>query len=304
LQSRVDTLHSQIESSTQQLASLHAQTDSARQQFAAIQQQQQSVAASVADESKNLASLRDQTRAAQQQLASLQMQQQSAAAAVKQSNDELAAIRTQADQARQDLARVQQQQTQQQQQANTAAAQELATLHSQLAQANREATALKRRRDAEALSMENVKSQRQAAASFPAAQPSSPPAATPVTAPPAPVASPSTAAPAQTQLTSAREQLAAGRPWEARHLLSMAQTQLAFQPVTPDQPIAQGGNVAATWVGQAIHWIDLGDTAQAYQAINHAIQLTSHGSNASYADTASDRSAYPPGYDQRYYQPH
>jgi len=197
---------------------------------------------------------------------------------------------------------VQQQQTQQQQQASTAAAQELATLRSQLAQANREAAALKRQREADALSMENMKSQRQAAASFPATQPSPPKATTPVTSPPAP--SPTAAAPAQTQLTSAREQLAEGRPWEARHLLSVAQTQLAFQPVTPDQPIAQGGNVAATWVGQAIHWIDLGDTAQAYQAINRAIQLTSHGSSASYADTASDRSAYPPGYDQRYYQQH
>lgn len=296
LQTQIDALQAQIERRTQRLASLDAQTDQAKKQFAMIQQQQQSVAASVADQRKDLTSLRDQTEAAQQQLDSLRQQEQSAASSVKQGNDELAAVRAQTDQARQDLARTEQQRAQQQQQASTAAAQELATLHAQLTQADHELAALKRQRQAEAQSLSNMKSV--AATSVPAAQPSQPQTATALTSPPAPAAS------AQTQLTSAREQLAEGRPWAARRLLSMAQTHLAFQPVTPDQPIAQGGNLAATWVGEAIHWIDLGDTAQAYQAINRAIQLTPHAPDASYADTTGDRSAYPPGYDQRYYQQH
>ncbi len=290
----VDVRQAQIERRTQQLGSLHAQTDQAKQQFAAIQQQQQSVAAAVADQTKDLASLRDQIQAAQQQLDSLRQQEQSAASSVKQHIDELAAMRAQTDQARQDLARTQQQQ----QQASGDAAQELATLHAQLAQADHQVAALKRQREAEVPSRADMKLQQQTAASVPAAQPPPPQPAPAPTSPPAP------AAPAQAQLTSAREQLAEGRPWAARRLLSMAQTQLAFQPVTPDQPIAQGGNMAATWVGEAIHWIDLGDTAQAYQAINRAIQLTPHAPDASYAATTSDRSAYPPGYDQRYYQQH
>jgi hypothetical protein len=293
LQPRVDALQAQIERRTQQLASLHAQTDQAKRQFAAIQQQQQSVAASVDEQSKDLASLRAQIQAAQQQLDALRQQGQSAAASVKQHNDELAAVRAQADQARQDLAKAQQQQ-----QASTDAAQELATLHEQLAQADHEVASLKRQRQAQTQSLADAKSQQQTATSVPATPPVQPETAMAPTSPPAPAAS------AQTQLTSAREQLAEGRPWAARRLLSVAQTQLAFQPVTPDQPIAQGGNMAATWVGEAIHWIDLGDTAQAYQAIDRAIQLTPHAPDASYAATTSDRSAYPPGYDQRYYQQH
>lgn len=80
----------------------------------------------------------------------------------------------------------------------------------------------------------------------------------------------------------------------------MAQTQLAFQPVTPDQPTAEGDNPAATMVGEAIHWIDLGDTGHAYEAINRAIQSASAGAQRSSFDPS--REAYPPGYDRRYYQ--
>lgn len=303
LQSKIDALNTQIEGRTRQLATLDAQTDSARKRLAAVQQQQQSVAASAAEQSKKLAAVRDQTQAAQQQLASLQKLQQSTAAAVKQGNDELAAIRGQIEQARQDLANAQQQQTQPQQQASTAATKELAALRGQLAQANRELAALRRQRQSEAVSQANLKPSRPSAASFPTPQPFQPQTATPLTAPSAPAPA-APAAPAQTQLASAREQLAAGRPFDARRLLSRAQSQLAFQPVTPDQPIAQGPNLAATAVGEAIHWIDLGDTGQAFQAIDRAIQLTSHGANAGYADTVGDRAAYPPGFDQRYYQQH
>ncbi len=81
------------------------------------------------------------------------------------------------------------------------------------------------------------------------------------------------AVPAQ-QLMTARQWLAAGRPDEARRLLTSAQTQMVLQPVTPDAPDAQGANVPATEIGNAIRWLDNGANRQAMQAINNAIEAT------------------------------
>jgi hypothetical protein len=74
-----------------------------------------------------------------------------------------------------------------------------------------------------------------------------------------------------TQLMTARQALMGGRTEDARRMLSLAQTQMVFQPVTPDQPDAAGGNVAATQVGYAIRWLDLGNTGMAMQEINVAL---------------------------------
>jgi hypothetical protein len=46
---------------------------------------------------------------------------------------------------------------------------------------------------------------------------------------------------------------------------------MVFQPVTPDQPDAAGGNVAATEVGYAIRWLDIGNPTLALQQINVAL---------------------------------
>jgi hypothetical protein len=107
-----------------------------------------------------------------------------------------------------------------------------------------------------------------------------------VPAPPAfASAQPGLAVPPWTQLMAAREVLASGRTQAARSLLATAQTQLVFQPVTPDQPDSMGGNRAATAVGEAIHLVDAGDIGQAIQAINRAIDITK-SQNQGAANTA------------------
>ena len=63
----------------------------------------------------------------------------------------------------------------------------------------------------------------------------------------------------------------AGRSDEARRILAMVQTQMVLRPVTPDQPMAEGGNPSATDVGAAIRWLDMGVSGQAMQAISRAI---------------------------------
>jgi hypothetical protein len=83
---------------------------------------------------------------------------------------------------------------------------------------------------------------------------------------------PDAPAPPAQQLITARQWLAAGRPDEARRLLTAAQPQMALQPVTPDAPDAQGASVPATDVGNAIRWLDMGANQQAMQAISHAIE--------------------------------
>ena len=43
----------------------------------------------------------------------------------------------------------------------------------------------------------------------------------------------------------------------------MVQTQMVLRPVTPDRPVAEGGNPSATDVGNAIRWLDIGASGQA-----------------------------------------
>jgi hypothetical protein len=103
----------------------------------------------------------------------------------------------------------------------------------------------------------------------PKVQPARPPAIAAVTPPPSP--QPEPAISPLEHLTAARQALTAGRPDEARRELVLAQTKFAFQPVTPDQPIATGNNMAASQVGDAIRSLDGGDRQRSLQAINLAI---------------------------------
>ena len=85
------------------------------------------------------------------------------------------------------------------------------------------------------------------------------------------------------QLQTARQWLSAGRPDEARRILAMVQTQMVFQPVTPDQPSAQGGSPSATDIGDAIRWLDMGASGQAMQSITRAIGNANPPANANLA---------------------
>ena len=76
------------------------------------------------------------------------------------------------------------------------------------------------------------------------------------------------------QLQAARRWLSVGRPDDARRVLALVQTQMVFQPVTPDQPVALGGNLSATYVGYAIRWLDVGAIDQAMQWITRAMNET------------------------------
>ena len=65
--------------------------------------------------------------------------------------------------------------------------------------------------------------------------------------PPIPTPEPMQAVPAPSaaqQLQAARQWLSVGRPDEARRVLVMVQTQMVFQPVTPDQPVARSSNLS------------------------------------------------------------
>jgi hypothetical protein len=79
---------------------------------------------------------------------------------------------------------------------------------------------------------------------------------------------------ASQQLLTARQWLVTGRPDQARRVLIAVQTQMVFQPVSPDQLTAQGVNAPATDVGNAIRLLDTGAKGEAVQALNRAIYNT------------------------------
>jgi hypothetical protein len=154
------------------------------------------------------------------------------------------------------------------------ATQQLASLHAGEAQEQQQLDALtKQRHDLEA-SLARLKAQQRdaSAATGPrssAVSESARPTSRTITAPnresTPPPPSPSTT------LATAQNALMRGRPDEARQQLALAETQLVFRPVTPDQPLATSGNPAATDVREAIRWLDVGNTAQALQDVNLAL---------------------------------
>jgi hypothetical protein len=97
---------------------------------------------------------------------------------------------------------------------------------------------------------------------------------------------------AMTSLAMAQNALMRGRPDEARPQLALAETQLVLRPVTADQPLADGGNLAATEVSEAIRWLDVGNIDQALQRVSMAL------ANARESGGASTAPAVPlsPGY--------
>ena len=111
------------------------------------------------------------------------------------------------------------------------------------------------------------------AASRPTPQPAQPVSTrqpvqpTPATQP----AQPMPAASAWQQLQTAQQWLSAGRPDEARRVLAMVQTQVVFQPGTPDQPNSRASDPTMTDVGDAIRWLDAGAGGRAMEAITRAI---------------------------------
>jgi hypothetical protein len=127
---------------------------------------------------------------------------------------------------------------------------------------------------------------------LPARQPTDSTASQPMPSPPPsktiPPQQPAQLMPAQSeaqQLQTARQWLSAGRPDEARRILAMVQTQMVFQPVTPDQPSAQGGNSSATDIGDAIRWLDMGASGQAMQSITRAIGNANPPTNSNFTST-------------------
>ena len=79
------------------------------------------------------------------------------------------------------------------------------------------------------------------------------------------------------RLETARQWLSVGRPDVARDVLATVQTQMVFQPMTPDQPITLSHNPSATDVGDAIRWLDIGATEQAMWSITRAIESSARG---------------------------
>ena len=139
-------------------------------------------------------------------------------------------------------------------------------LHQGLELMRAEIETLRQQRPAEEDALAHAKAQEKPIATATAPRRPAPPRL--VSPPPAPAAAGQYAA---QQLVDAQHWLAAGRPDEARQILAMAQTQMVLRPVTPDHPLAEGGNPSATDIGAAIRWLDMGADGQAMQAINRAI---------------------------------
>jgi hypothetical protein len=116
------------------------------------------------------------------------------------------------------------------------------------------------------------------AASKPVPQPAQP-VSTRQPGQPTPTTQPAQPMPAE-QLQTAQQWLSAGRPDEARRVLVMVQTQVVFQPGTPDRPDAQVSNPMMTDVGDAIRWLDEGAGGQAMQSITRAIDDANPGGPA------------------------
>jgi predicted nucleic acid-binding Zn-ribbon protein len=296
LQRQIDDLQRQTGSLRGGIADLQRQDSALRDQIA---QRRQQLAQRTADDlSASAAAQRNQqVRDAQQrqiadlqhQIAELQQQDNAASGQLAQHRQELAQRTQEITQRNQEL---------------TQRSQELAQRTQELAQRTRELDATRLEADKLRQSIEALRQQQQAEESVatpqnPARQqvaaaavrtPAARTIATPQQAParqpvqPATAPPPEQAVPAPStvqQLETARQWLSAGRPDEARRVLAMVQTQMVFQPVTPDQPTAQGGNPSATSVGDAIRWLDKGATRQAMQSITRALDNTYSPSGAS-----------------------
>jgi len=74
------------------------------------------------------------------------------------------------------------------------------------------------------------------------------------------------------QLIAARSALSAGDSVHAKQWIEAVQTQLVFQPVTPDNPTpGPGSNIAARLLAQAISLLNVGATSSAIAVLDRAI---------------------------------
>jgi hypothetical protein len=172
------------------------------------------------------------------------------AAALRQSRD---ALQTQVDNLQQDVAQQRQ---------------ELASLHATEDQERRALDGLrKQRHDVEAAPARSTSPRQYSSTASPVVQPTQRESASPAPQSGSSMRQQPSASPRE-QLSTARQAVMDGRPADAQHMLSLAQTGMVFQPVTPDQPNATGGNMAATEVGYAIRWLELGNSQMALQQID------------------------------------
>jgi hypothetical protein len=146
--------------------------------------------------------------------------------------------------------------------------QELASLHASEDQERRAIDALrKQRHDIESASARSAPTQQYRSADSPVIQ-STPSGSATATPRSDTTTSRQTIVSPRVRLMAARQALTEGHPEDARRMLALAQTEMVFQPVTPDQPDASGGNMPATEVGYAIRWLDLGNSEMAARQID------------------------------------
>jgi chromosome segregation ATPase len=305
MKSQLVQLQQQVAQGQTELAALHAQENAEQSKLTTIEQQRQAQESAVTQLTSQRQSLADQIQAtrgsttsqpspatAQQQQANAALQKQSSdlQAQIKQQSDQLAALRANEDQEHQAL-----QTLHQQRQAEEGAVASLKSQKEQLAAAQTPAPqprpeakqpAPPARAAATNTAMDNAVAElraRQRQPAQPSARKVEPVSTAPAYSPSQPVLIVST----KGVLITARELLASGRAGEARQLLMRAQAESALRPVTPDQPYATGGNVVASQIGNAIRFIDSGNSGQAMQAINFAMDNV--------GNTWGSGAAYPPG---------
>jgi septal ring factor EnvC (AmiA/AmiB activator) len=290
LKSQLVQLQQQVDQGRTEVAALRAQEDAEQRRLATTQQQRQVEDSAVIQLKSQRQSLADQMQAAQssassqpppavvqQQASNAALQKQSAdlQAQIKQQSDQLAALRANEDQQHKALEALHQQR-----QAEEAAVAGLKSQKEQLAAAQTPAPQSRREPKQSAPSghlaatnttMDNavaeLRARQQRQSVQPPARKAEPVSTAQAHSPGQPVLIVST----KGVLITARELIASGRANEARQLLMRAQAESALRPVTPDQPYAAGGNMVASQIGNAIRFIDSGNSGQAIQAINIAM---------------------------------
>lgn len=299
-----------------QIADLQQQSTSLQGGIADLQRQDSALQSQVAQHKKQLAqrsaetsamadqqttrdALQRQIAGLQRQIADLQRQDSSIQGEIAQHRQELTQSSQDLAQRSQDLAQSTEALTQQ--------TRDLAAVRAETDKLRQGIDRLREQRQAEEASLARQKAQEQLAAITPPRP--VPPKPTPRTPQPLPVRQPTQSTPgpqpgqstpagrpgqptnpqpaqlmpatsSAQQLQTARQWLSAGRPDEARRILAMVQTQMVFQPVTPDQPAAQGRSPSATDIGDAIRWLDMGASGQAMQSITRAIGNANAPGNA------------------------
>jgi hypothetical protein len=294
-----DALQRQIDDLRRQGSSLQAGITDLQRQDSALQgqiaQHKQELAQRTAEDRSTSAaaeraardSLQHQVADLQRQAAELQQQDSAIQGQIAQHRQELAQRTQEIAQRTQDLTQRSQEVAQRTQEL-AQRTQDLDVARAEADRLQKGIDALREQRQSEEASLVRQKAAAQqqvamAVSARPAAPKPAPPPTRPTPAQPVSLQQPTQpmpppqppqfmpAASASQQLQTARQWLSAGRPDEARRVLAMVQTQMVFQPVTPDQPAAQGGNPSATDIGDAIRWLDMGASGQAMQSITRAI---------------------------------